>query len=114
MRWQSYRHLNTQRCGTYLLIFPLSLPARPPACLPPCLQVLNEGDEVTLMGWGNCIMRTLHKDAAGAVTAIDAGARGRGGQGWIVAGRHAVPCVAAAASLHSMQLQCRVDAMQCL
>jgi len=38
-----------------------------------CLQVLSEGEEVTLMGWGNCIMRKLHKDASGAVTAIDAG-----------------------------------------
>lgn len=26
------------------------------------------------MGWGNAIMRKVHKDAAGAVTAIDAGA----------------------------------------
>ena len=28
------------------------------------------------MGWGNAIMRTVHKDASGAVTGIDAGARG--------------------------------------
>ncbi|PRW45405.1 glutamyl-tRNA synthetase isoform A [Chlorella sorokiniana] len=35
-------------------------------------QALSEGEEVTLMGWGNAIMRKLHKDAAGAVTAIDA------------------------------------------
>lgn len=32
------------------------------------------------MGWGNCIMRALHKDASGAVTGIDAGAAG-GGRG---------------------------------
>lgn len=36
-------------------------------------QALSEGEEVTLMGWGNAIMRKLHKDASGAVTAIDAG-----------------------------------------
>lgn len=35
-------------------------------------QALSEGEEVTLMGWGNAIMRKLHKDASGAVTAIDA------------------------------------------
>ncbi|KAI7845298.1 hypothetical protein COHA_001141 [Chlorella ohadii] len=35
-------------------------------------QALSEGEEVTLMGWGNAIMRKVHKDASGAVTAIDA------------------------------------------
>ena len=35
--------------------------------------VVKEGEEVTLMDWGNCIIRKIHKDAAsGAVTAIDA------------------------------------------
>lgn len=34
---------------------------------------VEEGEEVTLMGWGNAIFRKLHWDAAsGAVTAIDA------------------------------------------
>ncbi|PSC73885.1 glutamyl-tRNA synthetase [Micractinium conductrix] len=35
-------------------------------------QALSEGEEVTLMGWGNAVMRAVHKDAAGQVTAIDA------------------------------------------
>ncbi|KAL4855849.1 Glutamate--tRNA ligase [Chlorella vulgaris] len=34
-------------------------------------QTLAEGEEVTLMGWGNCIMRAVHKDASGTVTGID-------------------------------------------
>ena len=43
---------------------------------------MEEGEEVTLMGWGNAIFRKLHRDAAsGAVTAIDAGERG-GGPSW--------------------------------
>eukprot|EP00195_Chlamydomonas_chlamydogama_P010601 CAMPEP_0202902822 /NCGR_PEP_ID=MMETSP1392-20130828/17067_1 /ASSEMBLY_ACC=CAM_ASM_000868 /TAXON_ID=225041 /ORGANISM="Chlamydomonas chlamydogama, Strain SAG 11-48b" /LENGTH=734 /DNA_ID=CAMNT_0049589629 /DNA_START=191 /DNA_END=2395 /DNA_ORIENTATION=- len=33
---------------------------------------LKEGEEVTLMDWGNCILKKIHKDAAGVVTAIDA------------------------------------------
>ena len=33
---------------------------------------IKEGEEVTLMDWGNCIIKKIHKDAAGEVTAIDA------------------------------------------
>lgn len=34
---------------------------------------VKEGEEVTLMDWGNCIVRKIHTDAAtGAVTGIDA------------------------------------------
>ncbi|KAG1668987.1 hypothetical protein FOA52_000580 [Chlamydomonas sp. UWO 241] len=33
---------------------------------------VKEGEEVTLMAWGNCVIRTVHKDAAGVVTGIDA------------------------------------------
>ena len=36
-------------------------------------QTVAEGEEVTLMAWGNAIVRKVHKDAEGAVTAIDAG-----------------------------------------
>ena len=45
----------------------------------PVPQALSEGEEVTLMGWGNAVMRAVHKDAAGQVTAIDAGQSGWGG-----------------------------------
>ncbi|KAL4439440.1 hypothetical protein ABPG77_008769 [Micractinium sp. CCAP 211/92] len=34
-------------------------------------QAIAEGEEVTLMGWGNCIMRRVHKDGSGVVTGID-------------------------------------------
>ncbi len=34
------------------------------------------------MGWGNAIMRKVHKDASGAVTAIDAGAAQHWHGGW--------------------------------
>ena len=41
-------------------------------------QAVGEGEEITLMGWGNAIMRRITKDATtGEVTAIDAGASGR-------------------------------------
>lgn len=33
---------------------------------------VKEGEEVTLMEWGNCIIKKVHKNSAGAVTAIDA------------------------------------------
>lgn len=34
--------------------------------------VVKEGEEVTLMGWGNAIIRTITRDSAGAPTAITA------------------------------------------
>ena len=38
---------------------------------------VSEGEEVTLMDWGNAIIRSIQRDASsGAVTAIDAGGRG--------------------------------------
>lgn len=37
------------------------------------MQAIAEGEEVTLMGWGNCIMRRVHKDGSGVVTGIDGG-----------------------------------------
>jgi len=33
---------------------------------------IKEGEEVTLMDWGNTIIRRIYKDASGAVTGIDA------------------------------------------
>lgn len=33
---------------------------------------IAENEEVTLMDWGNAFMRTIHRDAAGNVTSIDA------------------------------------------
>ena len=38
---------------------------------------VSEGEEVTLMDWGNAIIRSVQRDASsGAVTAIDAGGLG--------------------------------------
>lgn len=33
---------------------------------------VKEGEEVTLMDWGNTFIRKIHKDASGTVTSIDA------------------------------------------
>ena len=36
-------------------------------------EAVKEGEEVTLMDWGNCIVRKIHKDAStGAISSIDA------------------------------------------
>lgn len=32
----------------------------------------KEGEEITLMDWGNCILKKVHKDSNGVVTSIDA------------------------------------------
>ena len=36
-------------------------------------QIISDGEEVTLMAWGNAIMKKVHKNADGLVTGIDAG-----------------------------------------
>ena len=33
---------------------------------------IADGEEVTLMDWGNCVVDTVHRDAAGRITGIDA------------------------------------------
>lgn len=35
------------------------------------VEAMAEGEEVTLMKWGNCFIRKIHKDAAGRVTGAD-------------------------------------------
>jgi len=35
-------------------------------------QAVSEGEEITLMSWGNCVVREVARDAAGAVTGVTA------------------------------------------
>lgn len=35
-------------------------------------QTLKDGEELTLMDWGNCIVQQIHKNADGVITGIDA------------------------------------------
>lgn len=41
-------------------------------CVSPTPQAVSEGEEVTLMDWGNCIFKKVAKGADGAVTGIEA------------------------------------------